>query len=42
MGSPSVLTTLDRGVAAIIARRGRPQTIINDKGMEFTSMAILG
>jgi putative transposase len=31
-----------RELDAIIARRGRPQTIVSDNGTEFTSMAILG
>jgi len=30
-----------RELDAIIARRGRPQTIVSDNGTEFTSMAIL-
>jgi putative transposase len=31
-----------RELDAVIARRGRPQTIVSDNGTEFTSMAILG
>ena len=30
-----------RELDAVIARRGRPQTIVSDNGTEFTSMAIL-
>ena len=31
-----------RELDAVIAQRGRPQTIVSDNGTEFTSMAILG
>ena len=31
-----------RELDAVIARRGRPQSIVSDNGTEFTSMAILG
>ena len=31
-----------RELDAVIARRGRPQTIVSNNGTEFTSMAILG